>query len=112
MLFYWKYDYGSHSQTAYQINIYKDKEQLYSTGKVISAEQNNIAISLPLQEQTKYHYRISAWDEEDKVESSEYFSFITGVKSWKGFWIGNNTKKPMIVRKKFIYSGKPYSDDF
>ena len=106
LLFYWKYDYGSHSQTAYQINIYKDKEQLYSTGKVISAEQNNIAISLPLQEQTKYHYRISAWDEEDKVESSEYFSFITGVKSWKGFWIGNNTKKPMMVRKKFIYSGK------
>ena len=43
LLFYWKYDYGSHSQTAYQINIYKDKEQLYSTGKVISAEQNNIA---------------------------------------------------------------------
>ena len=89
LLFYWKYHYGSHSQTAYQINIYKDKEQLYSTGKVISAEQNNIAISLPLQEQTKYHYRISAWDEEDKVESSEVFflyhwcEIMEGILDWK-----------------------------
>ena len=35
LLFYWKYHYGSHSQTAYQINIYKDKEQLYLLNRII-----------------------------------------------------------------------------
>lgn len=106
LCFFWKYDYGTHVQKAYRIDIYKDNEQVYSTGKIVSAEQNNIYLSLTLQEQTVYEYRIFVWDEAEQMECSDKYSFVTGVKDWKGFWIGNDTKKPMIVRKSFIYDGK------
>ncbi len=99
--FMWKYDAGSHIQTAYQINIFHNSRLIYSTGKVMSDEQNNIELSLNLKEQTKYSFTVSAWDENDFCEQSDRAYFTTGVQKWQGEWIGNGTAKPFVTRKTF-----------
>ena len=105
LVFMWKYDEGIHCQTAYRIKLYHNGTMLYSTGKVISDEQNNILLSLDLAEQTEYEYTITVWDENDNEETSDRAKFITGVRNWQGEWIGNGTKKPFIVRKFFTLKG-------
>ena len=101
----WKYGAGDDMQTAYQIDIYDNDVPVYSTGKVMSGEQNNIEICLDLKEQTKYNFTVTAWDENGKAEMSEKAYFITGVREWRGKWIGNGTKKPFIARRKFSVQG-------
>lgn len=101
-LFLWKYGTGSHRQTAYCIDIFCDGKKVYSTGKVMSDEQNNIRLYLELQEQTEYSYFVYAWDENDKMEKSDEAYFVTGVRKWQGNWIGNGTAKPFVARKKFF----------
>ena len=101
LMFMWKYGEGMHKQTAYRIKLYHNGSMLYSTGKVISDEQNNIILDFDLAEQTEYEYTITVWDENDNEETSDRAKFITGVRSWQGKWIGNGTKKPFIARKLF-----------
>ncbi len=100
-VFMWKYSGERHRQTAYKINLYHNGAEVYSTGKVLSDEQNNIALSVDLEEQTTYSFDVSVWDENDFCEKSKTAYFITGVKNWRGKWIGNNTAKPFIARKIF-----------
>ena len=101
----WKYGAGDDMQTAYRIDIYENGAPVYSTGKVISGAQNNIEIRLSLNEQTEYGFTVTAWDENDNAEISETAYFITGVREWRGEWIGNGTKKPFIARRKFSVQG-------
>ena len=100
-VFMWKYSSERHRQTAYKINIYHNGREIYSTGKVMSGEQNNIALHIDYEEQTTYSFDVTVWDENDRCEKSETAYFITGVKNWRGKWIGNNTAKPFIARKIF-----------
>ncbi len=97
--FMWKYNTGSHKQTAYKIDISHNSSLIYSTGKVISDEQNTIRLHLDLGEQTKYSFIVSVWDENDFCEQSDRTYFVTGVKNWCGEWIGNGTAKPFIARR-------------
>ncbi len=97
----WEYDAGTHSQTAYQIDVYDGKELIYTTGRQASDEQNGIWISQRLDEQKQYGFTVSVWDEQGVCEKSEMAYFITGVKRWRGNWIGNAGKKPFIARKRF-----------
>ena len=99
--FMWKYGMGNLRQTAYKIDIFHNDRLIYSTGKVMSDEQNNISLHLDLQEQTEYGYDISVWDENGITEQSDRAYFITGVQKWCGEWIGNGTSKPFIARKVF-----------
>lgn len=99
--FMWKYGTGSHMQTAYQINIFHNSRLIYSTGKVMSDEQNNIELRLNLKEQTTYSFTVSVWDENDFCEQSDRAYFTTGVQKWRGEWIGNGTAKPFVTRKTF-----------
>lgn len=104
--FMWQYGAGSHRQTAYKIDIYHNDKLIHSAGKVMSDEQNNICAHLNLDEQTEYEFAVTVWDENDFSEISEKAKFITGVHNWQGVWIGNNTKKPFIARKRFYVSEK------
>lgn len=101
IIFMWKYGIGKHMQTAYQIDIFHEDSLVYSTDKVMSGEQNNIELSLGLEEQSKYSFTVSVWDENDFCEQSDRTYFVTGVHKWRGEWIGNGTKKPFIARKIF-----------
>lgn len=92
---------GNSEQSAYKIDIYHHDRLIYSTDKVISDEQNNTSLHCDLEEQTKYNFLVSAWDENDFAEQSEKAYFITGVKRFRGAWIGNGTAKPFIVKKVF-----------
>lgn len=101
-IFMWKYDTGVGTQTAYKIDIYCKNALIFSTGKIMSDEQNNIGIKINLDEQTKYSYDITVWDEDDiDVKSDRYF-FITGMRDVKAKWISNSTAKPFLARKNFI----------
>ena len=97
----WEYDAGTHRQTAYQIDVYDGKELVYTTGRQASDEQNSIWIAPCLDEQKQYGFTVSVWDEQGICEKSEMAYFITGVKRWRGNWIGNAGKKPFIARKRF-----------
>lgn len=99
--FMWKYDVGNHIQTAYKIDVYHGDCLIYSTDKVMSSEQNNIILHLNLEEQIKYSFTVSVWDETDEMEQSDRAYFVTGVYNWRGKWIGNNTKKPFIAKQTF-----------
>lgn len=101
LMFMWKYGIGAHMQTAYQIEIFHGDTVISSTGKVLSGEQNNISLNLALEEQTKYGFAIAVWDENDFCEQSDRAFFVTGVKDWRGEWIGNGTAKPFIARRSF-----------
>lgn len=106
IVFMWQYGAGEHKQTAYKIDIYHNGKLIHSTDKVMSGEQNNICLCLDLDEQTEYEFTVTVWDENDFSEISEKIEFITGVRDWQGEWIGNNTKKPFIARKRFDVSKK------
>lgn len=99
--FMWKYEEGTHRQTAYRIRIYRNDMVIYDTGKTVSNEQNNICLHLDLEEQTVYEFDVCVWDEDGNFETSDRVKFITGVQNWRGMWIGNKTKKPFVVRKSF-----------
>lgn len=105
LLIMWKYDMGNHIQKAYKIDVFCDDLPIYSTGKILSDKQNGICLNPDLQEQTKYGFSVSVWDENDIMEQSDRVSFITGVNNWIGNWIGNRSIKPFIARKRF-YCGK------
>ena len=99
--FMWKYGTGNHFQTAYKIDILHNNSLIYSTDKVISDEQNNIYLRLDLEEQTKYSFVVSVWDENDFCEQSDEAYFVTGVYHWRGEWIGNGTAKPFAAKRIF-----------
>ena len=101
----WKYEQGDHRQTAYQIDVSCKGYRLYSSGKVLSAEQNGIELPLVLAEHTRYSMAVTAWDENDFAETSRSAEFLSGIKQWKEHWIGNGTAKPFIAKKKFHYTG-------
>lgn len=107
--FMWKYEAGTHRQTAYRIGIYDKGTLIYSTDKVESDRQNHIYLDLELKQQTEYEFDVCVWDENGNSEVSGKAKFITGVKKWDGSWIGNNTKKPFIARKRFSASGNEKS---
>ena len=100
-VFLWKYGEGAHRQTAYRINVYRGEETMYSTGRVYSDEQNNIPLHLQFREQEEYCFDVCTWDENGTAECSDKVSFLTGVRVWRGRWIGNGTAKPFAARKIF-----------
>jgi alpha-L-rhamnosidase len=101
IIFMWKYGAGEHMQTAYKIDIFYNDRLIYSTNKVISDAQNNIELSLDLEEQTKYSFTVSVWDENDFCEQSDKTYFTTGAQKWRGRWIGTGMGKPFVARKTF-----------
>lgn len=101
VVFLWKYGAGDHRQTAYKIDLFCKDALIYSTDKVMSDEQNNICLQLALEEQTQYSFIVAAWDENGLCEQSDRAYFTTGVHSWRGVWIGNETAKPFIARRIF-----------
>lgn len=98
----WKYGTGKHKQTAYQIRLFQNGAEIYTTDKVLSNEQNYITLPYELEEQTEYVYQVRVWDEEGQDYESDQATFISGVKAWKGCWIGKRTTKPFIAKKTFV----------
>ena len=101
----WKYGAGESVQTAYQINIFRQDTLVFSTGRVISNEQNHIELHCDFDEQTRYCFTVTVWDEDGEEYESDPAEFITGVHKWRGEWIGNGTKKPFLAKKKFWFHG-------
>ena len=113
----WKYGSGNKKQTAYEISFFSEGKCIYTTGKVMSSAQNGIEIPcglhetmgertafFELEEQTVYEYQVSVWDEEDQSYYSDIATFVTGVHTWQGKWIGNGTAKPYVAKKEFRVS--------
>ena len=71
----WKYEQGDHRQTAYQIDVSCKGYRLYSSGKVLSSEQNVIELPLVLAEHTRYSMAVTAWDENDFARLPNQQSF-------------------------------------
>lgn len=98
----WKYGTGKHKQTAYQIRLFQNGAEIYTTDKVLSNEQNYITLPYELEEQTEYVYQVRVWDGDGQDYESDQATFISGVKAWKGCWIGKRTTKPFIAKKTFV----------
>ena len=97
----WKYGPGPHTQTAYAVDVLRGETQIYSTGRTASRSQNGIFLDCELGEQTVYEYRVRVWDEAEREYESDAARFVTGVKKWRGCWIGNGSAKPFLASKTF-----------
>lgn len=105
-LIMWKYGAGNKHQTAYEVFLYQSGECIFSTGKVGSDKQNGIEMPWELMEQSEYEFQVRVWDENGEVFLSDRAKFITGVGEWQGKWIGNDTAKPFVARKRFSLEGE------
>ena len=77
-------------QSAYQIELKRDGQTIWDTGKVISAETIQIEYGGPaLDPATRYSWHVRVWNQDDKVSGwSETAGFSTGLHQWQAQWIG------------------------
>lgn len=87
-------------QSAYQIQVDTDsmavvegRGKVWDTGKI---EQADILVSyagIQLDPQTRYFWKVTAWDKDGQAHASSVTSFETGIMGanhWKGTWISDN----------------------
>ncbi len=104
------------AQTAYELKVYTDKGQVWSSGKVSS----NRSVQVPyegaaLQSNQKYTWQIRAWDNNGKASSwSERSFFQTALltaSDWKAKWIEagfeeDSSRPAILFRNQFAISKK------
>lgn len=98
----WRMESGTMAaaQTAYQIQIASDKEQLmqgradiWDSGKIVSdAMRTEIPGTISLLSENRYWWRVRIWDESsNELPATAPAMFLTGKMKpvdWKGEWIG------------------------
>lgn len=91
---------GEINQSAYEIQILKEGQVLYDTGKTVQRESKNIQVEVPgLISSDKYEFRIKIWDESGNESPwSEKAVFITGILDRKEW----NDARFIIADKQFV----------
>lgn len=76
-------------QTYYQIDVYKDKDLIWTSDKVKSRKQSFIKYEGNLKSKTKYKYVITIWDNYDNVASasSTFESGLLNINEWKAKFV-------------------------
>ena len=76
-------------QSAYQIELKRDAQIIWDSGKVVSYETIQIDYGGPaLAPATRYSWRVRVWDQDDKSSPwSETAGFSTGLPQWQAKWI-------------------------
>ena len=99
--FFWK-PQGGTRQTAYQIRAYREGEEIWNTGKVISSEMTHIPYEGPaLGSRDHVDYDVTLWDEKDEPGKAQRGSFEIGLLhagDWQAKWISGNYKPKKNVR--------------
>lgn len=107
-------------QTAYQIQISTDSVfsgasntvQVWDSGKINTSENLVSYKGKPLEAFTKYFWRVTIWDKDNKQAAPVVSSFETGMvdmKNWQGNWIsdlGDINKLPAPYFRKSFSAGK------
>ena len=101
-------------QTKYRLMVAQTEQNLHSGVHLhydsgIVESDNTIAITyegVPLDDVTKYYWKVQVWDQSDTQLESEVYSFVTGkiADPWTGQWIGNGTAKPFYARKSYAFT--------
>ncbi|MFV0605916.1 MAG: family 78 glycoside hydrolase catalytic domain [Niabella sp.] len=99
-------------QTAYEIQVKKNNEIVWNSGKILS--DSSVYISYkgkPLQSRLQYNWQVRVWDNKSKKPSkwSQQSSFYTGIfhpSEWKATWIEAGFKDTVdgpspLFRKEF-----------
>ena len=108
--FFWKAEGGC--QSAYQIKAYKEGEEIWDTGRVVSSKMTHIPYEGPsLSSRDRVEISVTLWDENDEPGQEERGSFELGLleaSDWKAKWISGvykpkkNTRYPAdCFRKTF-----------
>ncbi len=81
-------------QSAYQIELKREGETAWDTGKANSDETIQIEYGGPaLAPATRYSWHVRVWDQEGKVSAwSETAEFSTGLQQWQAQWIGRRSE--------------------
>ncbi|MDW7657626.1 MAG: family 78 glycoside hydrolase catalytic domain [Bacillota bacterium] len=114
-VFAWEYQGGEGAvQSAYRLVINRSGGQyLYDSGKVLSAQQNNITAAIPgWQSHTRYAWRVCAWDQSDRPGWSDFNPFVTGIlpeNLRQPAWISSGTAadKPYYAARRFHLTVRP-----
>lgn len=119
--FSWQLKSNTHDvlQTAYQIEIatdsialIKEKELVWTSGKVASEAMLVSYNGVPLQSFTTYFWRVKVWSNKNKMEVSKINRFETAMlqaSDWKGSWISDSHDmhyKPAPYFRKEITTAK------
>lgn len=84
------------TQGAYEVRVMAADDEVWSSGKVESAKQLDVAYAGPaLESQTRYSWQVKVWDGDDHESAwSEATWFETGLLTgdeWTGDWIGTSS---------------------
>lgn len=106
--FSWKLENNSSNvlQTAYQIDVFKDKDLVVSTKKILSDNSiENTISNLKLEPMTRYDWKVTVWDNYDNIAYCESF-FETGRLNtpFLGSWI-----EPEQIPTPSSLKGKAFS---
>ena len=82
------------AQTAYRIEVAEDGATRWDTGRVVSAENANVAYDGPaLHSRTRYDWRVTVWDTDGAEAGSAGSWFETAIlhtDEWEGVWIARD----------------------
>ena len=109
--FFWHAE-GGMKQTAYQVIVYRDGEEIWNSGKVRSARMTHIRYGGPaLKSREVLVWKVILWDEKDQAgEASESF-FEMGLlekSDWTAKWITGDYKP----KKKLCYPVDCFKKEF
>ena len=102
---------GTH-QTAYEVQVYKGKQLVYKTGKVMSDQQADIEVPVEWEQGQQYAWKVRVWDQLGKPSAwSPMGRFGTHInQGWQAKWIctGQTQKSDPLpyLRKTFQLRGK------
>ncbi|MBP6181849.1 alpha-L-rhamnosidase [Flavobacterium sp.] len=104
------------TQTAYEIQVKKGNNTVWSSGKVASeASIFNKYSGAPLASDSKYIWQVRVWDNQGKISKWANASFETALlhsNEWKATWIGSGLKSDTVngvvpmFRKSFLANKK------
>ena len=77
-------------QTAYQIEVRRDKAVIWDSGKIVSEQSVQVEYAgRELPPGSAFLWRVRVWDKDGKAsEWSAPASFSTGIRDWQAKWIG------------------------
>jgi alpha-L-rhamnosidase len=95
-------------QTAYEINVIANKQNVWSSGKVNSDSSVHVIYKgNPLQSGTKYTWQVRVWDNTNKVSawsgSSFFQTALLNVADWKAKWIEPGYIEDTLMRPSPLF---------
>ena len=87
-------------QTGYEVEVSTDGAVIWSTGRVNTDKQLNVAYDGPaLTDQSRYTWKVRTWDNRGNESPwSDSAWFETGLTNWTGGWIGAPSADPELAR--------------